>query len=107
VANSWVTYLKKKLIVTCPCGYRTTIFTDEIEAVSIIQLHIEKFHKDALPFGITTAEALTLLREDYRETRIQPNQRQIESSYGLRDRASLQNKKRGNPILYDMENPIS
>ena len=98
--------LRKKLKVLCPCGYSFTTFSDEIEAVSLIRLHVERFHKDALPFGITTSEALMLLKEDYKETRIRPNQVQTEPSHGLKNAASQENKKFGIQVLYDMENPI-
>ena len=33
------------------------------DAVSMIKLHVENFHKNYLPFGITNDEALTLLKK--------------------------------------------
>ena len=33
------------------------------DAISMIKLHVESFHKDFLPFGITNDVALALLNE--------------------------------------------
>ena len=58
-----MTYLKKKLRGQCPCGYVFGTFSDEKAAIVEVRLHFERFHKDFLPFGITNAEALALLRK--------------------------------------------
>jgi hypothetical protein len=55
--------LRKMLNVQCPCGYRFKTFGSINDAISIIKLHVESFHKDFLPFGITNDEALTLLNQ--------------------------------------------
>ena len=55
--------MKKKLRGKCPCGYIFDAFSDEKSALVEVRLHFERFHKDFLPFGITNAEALTLLRK--------------------------------------------
>jgi hypothetical protein len=36
-------------------------------AISMVKLHVESFHKDFLPFGITNDEALTLLNREHEE----------------------------------------
>ena len=51
------------LNVQCPCGYRFKTFGSINDAIDIIKLHVESFHKDFLPFGITNDEALTLLNQ--------------------------------------------
>jgi hypothetical protein len=58
-----VTCLKRNLRVQCPCGYIFDALTNEKDAISRIRLHFERFHKDFLPFGITNAEALALLKK--------------------------------------------
>ncbi len=55
--------MNKKLTFNCPCGfYCETIRQDD--AVALIQLHVQRSHKDHMPFGITKTEALVLLREE-------------------------------------------
>ena len=55
--------MKKKLKGKCPCGYIFNTFSDEKAAIVGVRLHFERFHKDFLPFGITNAEALALLKK--------------------------------------------
>jgi hypothetical protein len=55
--------LKANLTGQCPCGYIFGSFNDEKEAIAVVRLHFERFHNDFLPFGITDAEALYLLRK--------------------------------------------
>ncbi len=55
--------MKKKLSGQCPCGYFFGTFRDEKEAIVKVRLHFDLFHKDFLPFGITDAEALGLLKK--------------------------------------------
>jgi hypothetical protein len=55
------------LNVQCPCGYRFKTFGSINDAIAIIKLHFESFHKDFLPFGITNDEALALLNEGQEE----------------------------------------
>ena len=55
--------MKKKLSGKCPCGYVFDTFSDEKAAIVEVRLHFERFHKDFLPFGITNAEALALLKK--------------------------------------------
>jgi hypothetical protein len=54
--------LKKKVTWECPCGFTLEDVSEINEAVTIVQTHIEKFHKDDLPFGITRIEILMLLK---------------------------------------------
>jgi len=37
------------------------------DAISMIKLHFESFHKRYLPFGITNDEAIALLKEEHEE----------------------------------------
>jgi hypothetical protein len=39
------------------------------DAISMIKLHVESFHKNYLPFGITNDEARTLLNQRHEETK--------------------------------------
>ena len=59
--------MRKMLNVQCPCGYRFKTFGSVNDAIAVIKLHFESFHKDFLPFGITNDEALTLLNERQEE----------------------------------------
>lgn len=59
--------LRKKLKGQCPCGYCFETFSSKKDAIAIVQLHVESFHKDFLPFGITNDETLTLLNEGHEE----------------------------------------
>jgi hypothetical protein len=59
--------LRKMLNVQCPCGYRFKTFGSINDAIAIIKLHVESFHKDFLPFGITNDEALTLFNQGQEE----------------------------------------
>jgi hypothetical protein len=59
--------LKKKITGQCPCGYCFETLRSENDAVTMVQVHVESFHKDFLPFGITSEEALTLLKIDHRK----------------------------------------
>jgi hypothetical protein len=54
--------LKKKLSGQCPCGYVFGAFDSEKDAIVKVRLHFDLFHEDFLPFGITDAEALGLLK---------------------------------------------
>lgn len=63
----WVHRLRKKLKHQCPCGYAFETFRSENDAVAMVQLHVERYHKDFLPFGITNAESLTLLKIEYED----------------------------------------
>jgi hypothetical protein len=58
--------LRRKLKGQCPCGYSFEILGSVDDAVSVIRLHVESFHKDVLPFGITDDEALILLNQGYK-----------------------------------------
>jgi hypothetical protein len=61
--------LKKKLRGKCPCGYIFDFFSEEKAAIKEVRLHFERFHTDFLPFGITSAEALALLRKSSKNKR--------------------------------------
>jgi hypothetical protein len=58
----------------CPCGYRFKTFGSN-NAIAIIKLHVESFHKDFLPFGLTNDEALTLLIKGKEETKSKSSKR--------------------------------
>jgi hypothetical protein len=60
--------LRKMLNFQCPCGYRFKTFGSNNDAIAKIKLHVERFHKDFLPFGLTNDEALTLLNKGEAET---------------------------------------
>lgn len=62
-----VCQLKKKIAGQCPCGYFFETLSSETVAVAMIQSHVESFHKDFLPFGITNEEAQMLLKVEYIE----------------------------------------
>ncbi len=67
--------MKKNLRGQCPCGYDFGIFSEEKDAIAAVRLHFEHFHNDFLPFGITKAEALSLLKEtkSYRKQKVSSN----------------------------------
>ena len=52
-----------KLSGRCPCGYFFDTFNDAKAAIAEVRMHFERFHKNLLPFGITDAEALALLKK--------------------------------------------
>jgi hypothetical protein len=56
--------LKRKLRGQCPCGYIFDNLRNAKEAIVRVQWHFERFHKDFLPFGITNAEVLALLKKE-------------------------------------------
>jgi hypothetical protein len=55
--------LKNKLSGQCICGYFFGTFDNVKEAIVKVKLHFERYHEDFLPFGITDAEALALLKK--------------------------------------------
>jgi len=57
--------LKKKIAGQCPCGYSFEVLSSKNEALDMIQSHVETFHKDFLPFGLTSEEAKMLLKVEY------------------------------------------
>src|SRR5665647_1852956 len=59
--------LKNKLRFRCPCGYGFEMFGIANDAISMIKIHFESFHKRYLPFGITNDEAIALLKEEHEE----------------------------------------
>jgi hypothetical protein len=58
--------LRRKLKGKCPCGYSFDILGSRDEAISMVRLHFESFHKDFLPFGITNDEAIELLNQGHK-----------------------------------------
>lgn len=64
-----VNCLKNKLNFQCPCGYGFEMFGIVNDAVSMVKLHVESFHKNYLPFGITNDEARALLNQRHEETK--------------------------------------
>ena len=60
-----VNCLKNKLRFRCPCGYGFEMFGIVNDAISMIKLHVESFHKNYLPFGITNDEAQKLLNQEH------------------------------------------
>ena len=59
--------MRKKLKFQCPCGFGFEIFGITNDAISMVKLHVESFHKRYLPFGITNDEAIALLKEEHEE----------------------------------------
>ena len=62
-------FLRKILNFQCPCGYHFKTFESKNDAIAIIKLHFERFHKDFLPFGLTNDEALKLLNKGKEQTK--------------------------------------
>jgi hypothetical protein len=58
--------LRRILKGQCPCGYSFEILGSIGEAISTVRSHVESFHKDVLPFGITNDEAIELLNQGYK-----------------------------------------
>jgi hypothetical protein len=88
-------FLRKMLNVQCPCGYSFKTFGSINDAIDIIKLHVESFHKDFLPFGITNDEALTLLNEGQEEIKSKISKRitysvQTEPTFSFKNTTSLQ-----------------
>jgi hypothetical protein len=52
-----------KLSGRCPCGYFFDTFNDAKAAIVEVKQHFERYHTNLLPFGITDAEALALLKK--------------------------------------------
>jgi hypothetical protein len=52
-----------KISGQCPCGYFFDTFEDAKAAIVEVKEHFERFHENLLPFGITDAEALSLLKK--------------------------------------------
>lgn len=64
--------MKSKLKVQCPCGYLFENLNDERDAIVRVRSHFELFHKDFLPFGITDAEVLAMLRIERGNLKVTP-----------------------------------
>jgi hypothetical protein len=65
------------------------------DAISMVRLHFESFHKNYLPFGITNDEARTLLNQRHEETKPKISARTADSaqtkpSYSFKNTTSLQ-----------------
>ena len=63
------------------------------DAISMVRLHFESFHKNYLPFGITNDEARTLLNQRHEETKPKISARTADSaqtkpSYSFKNTAS-------------------
>jgi hypothetical protein len=88
-----VNCLKNKLRFRCPCGYGFEMFGIANDAISMIKLHFESFHKRYLPFGITNDEAIALLKEEHEEIKPKISKRttysaQTERCYNFKNTAS-------------------
>ncbi len=57
--------MRRRLKGRCPCGYSFEILGDICEAITVVRRHVDSFHKDFLPFGITNDEALELLNKGH------------------------------------------
>ncbi len=53
--------MKKRFSGLCPCGYGFLMSGSEAEAIAVVQKHVERWHTDFLPFGLTDLEARQLL----------------------------------------------
>jgi hypothetical protein len=85
--------LGRKLKGQCPCGYSFEILGSRDEAISMVRLHVESFHKDFLPFGITNDEAIVLLNQGH-EPKISASTAfsvHKESSYSFKNTDSASN----------------
>jgi hypothetical protein len=63
------------------------------DAISMVKLHFESFHKRYLPFGITNDEAIALLNEEHEEIKPKTSKRtaysaQTERCYSFKNTAS-------------------
>ena len=56
--------LRKKIKGQCSCGFSFETFRGKNDAIAMVKSHVESFHKDFLPFGITNDEAQALLTEE-------------------------------------------
>ena len=61
--------MKDKISVYCPCGYFIEGCSSKQEAILQLKAHVEKFHGDFLPFGLTSEEALALLKIEHDKSR--------------------------------------
>jgi len=61
-----------KLKVQCPCGHLFENLYDERDAIVRVRSHFELFHKDFLPFGITDAEVLAMLKIERGNQKVTP-----------------------------------
>ena len=52
-----------KLGAECPCGFNFATPHGEDDAVAVIQLHIDRIHKNDFPNGVTRTEAMTHIKE--------------------------------------------
>jgi hypothetical protein len=89
----WVNCLRKKLKFQCPCGYDFEIFGIANDAISMVKLHVESFHKNYLPFGITNDEAQTLLNGEHEKIKPKISKRtaysvQTEPAYSFKNTTS-------------------
>ncbi len=85
----------RKLKCACPCGYGFETQRSEDSAIAMVQTHYIKFHADMLPFGITTAEARTLLTsiDDTRKTRITKHPHYPTDTTTIRPENTIQQEK--------------
>jgi hypothetical protein len=63
------------------------------DAISMIKLHFESFHKRYLPFGITNDEVIALLKEEHEEIKPKISKRtaysaQTEHCYSFKNTTS-------------------
>jgi hypothetical protein len=58
--------LKSKLKIQCPCGYHFELCGFMDDAISMVKSHVESFHKDILPFGISNDEARELINQGHK-----------------------------------------
>jgi hypothetical protein len=80
--------LRRKLKGQCPCGYSFEILGSIYEAISMIRSHVESFHKDFLPFGLTNDEALSLLNKEETKSKISKR-----TTYSVQKESALSFKK--------------
>ncbi len=93
--------MKKNFRGQCPCGYDFGIFSEEKEAIAAVRLHFEHFHNEFLPFGITKAEALSLLKE----TKLYRKQKSVSSnSYAVQTIFASNSRKTGEKASLNEKN---
>jgi hypothetical protein len=85
--------LRKKLKGQCSCGFSFETFRGKNDAIAMVKAHVESFHKDFLPFGITNDEAQALITEEPGEIKPKISSRtaysvQTEHAYNFKNTTS-------------------
>ena len=55
--------MENKYGVNCPCGFSFVTPHGQDDAVAVIQLHVDRIHKQDFPNGLSREDALKALKE--------------------------------------------